>query len=230
MSARFAFRNSLAAMLAAPALVGAVSLAATGAAFADDHDRDGGAVKLLTTIPFPSNVAPLHAFDISWVDADTQLYYLGDRSNAAIDVFDVKNNKFVKLIKAGFKGVVFNAAGAGNNDESGPNGVTVSGRWLFATDAPSRVVAIDLTTDTEVSEVNTGGAPGLRADEMAYDSRDGLILAVNNADSPPFATLIKADNGHLSIVKRITFDAAHGVGAGENLQAAVFLCGPIYGD
>jgi hypothetical protein len=222
MSARFTSRNSLAAMLAAPALVGAVSLAATGAAFADDHDRDGGAVKLLTTIPYPSNVSALRAFDISWVDADTQLYYLGDRSNASIDVIDAKNNKFVKLIKAGFKGVVFNAAGGANNDKSGPNGVVVSGRWLFASDAGSRVVAIDLKTDTEVSEVNTGGETDLRADEMAYDSRDGLLLAVNNADSPPFATLISSVNGHLTIVKRIVFDAAHGVDATNGAEQPVW--------
>ncbi len=194
------------------------SLFGASAVWADDEVP----VKLLTTIPYPPDVKALHAFDISWVDADTQLYYLGDRSNASVDVFDVKNNKFVKLIKAGFTGVVFNAAGAANNDKSGPNGVVVSGRWLFVTDAPSRVVAIDLTTDTEVSEVNTGGAPGLRADEMAYDSRDGLILAVNNADDPPFASLIKADNGHLSIVKRITFDAAHGVDASNGAEQPVW--------
>jgi hypothetical protein len=190
-------------------LLAAVSLASSGAALADDRDRDGGAVKLLTTIPYPPSLAALHAFDISWVDADTQLYYLGDRSNASVDVFDVKNNKFVRKISGGFKGVVFNAAGAGDNDRSGPNGVVVSGNLLIVTDAPSRVVAIDLRTDKIVGEVSTGGAPGLRADELAFDPVGGVIFAVNNADEPPFATLINVDmsTGKLTLGQRITFKA-----------------------
>jgi hypothetical protein len=200
-------RTRLAAMLAASTLFGVLSLAPSGAALGDEDERNEAAVKLLTTIPYPADLHALHAFDISWVDADTQLYYLGDRSNASVDVFDVKHNRFVKTIKAGFKGVVFNSKGAGNNDESGPNGVVVSGRWLFVTDAPSRVVAIDLTTDKKVSEVSTGGEPGVRADELAFDPEGGVILAVNNADDPPFATLIKVDTntGKLTLGKRITF-------------------------
>jgi hypothetical protein len=146
----------------------------------------------------------MKAFDISWVDADTQLYYLADRSNAAVDVVDAKRHVFVKQIHGAFKGFT------GNNDTSGPNGVVVSGHWLFVTDANSRVVTIDLRTDTIAGEVNTGGAPGLRADELAYDPEDGLILAVNNADEPPFATLIQVDpnNGHLALKQRITFATA----------------------
>jgi hypothetical protein len=186
-------------------LLGAVTLAPSGAALADDE----GAVKLLTTIPYPATLRALHAFDISWVDADTQLYYLGDRSNASVDVFDVKNNKFVRKISGGFKGVVFKPNGTGNNDKSGPNGVVVSGHLLFVTDAPSRVVAIDLRTDKIVGEVNTGGDDGNRADELAYDPEGGVILAVNNADDPPFATLINVDKstGKLTLGKRITFKA-----------------------
>ena len=33
-------------------------------------------------------------FDISWIDADTQLYFLADRSNQAIDVMDTERNKW----------------------------------------------------------------------------------------------------------------------------------------
>lgn len=183
-------------------LLGAVSLAPSGAALADDHDRDGGAVKLLTTVPVPG----LTVFDISWIDPDTQLYYLADRSNKTVDVIDAKRNVLVKQISGNFKGFT------GNNDTSGPDGVVVSGHFLFVTDAPSRVVTIDLRTDLIVSEVSTGGADGLRADELAYDPEDGLILAVNNADDPPFATLIKVDRntGALTVKQRITFADATG--------------------
>ncbi len=172
-----------------------------GAARAD-RVSDAGPITLLGTVPTPG--APLVAFDISWIDPDTELYYLADRSNAAIDVVDARRNVFLRQIHAGFKGFT------GNNDTSGPNGVTVSGHWLFASDAGSRIVSIDLRTDTVAGLAFTGGAAGLRADELAYDSRDGVLLVVNNADSPPFATLIHVDaaTGHLTVGQRITFATA----------------------
>src|SRR5690349_14826628 len=157
-------------------------LALGGAARGDEDGRGDRAVRLLTSVPVPGHLV---VFDISWLDPDTERYYLADRSNNAIDVVDAKRNVFVKQIaKGSFTGFT------GNNDTSGPNGVVTSGRWLFATDAGSRVVAIDLHGDQIVDSVSTGGAPGLRADEIAFDARDNLLLAANNADSPPFATLI----------------------------------------
>jgi hypothetical protein len=182
-----------------------IAVAAVGAraARAEDGGRNRGAVKLLTTVPIPS---PNHlvVFDISFVDPATQLYYLADRSDKAVDVIDAKSSKFVRQITANFKGFT------GNNDTSGPNGVVVSGHFLFVTDANSRIVSIDLRTDSVISDVSTNGAPGLRADELAYDPEHGLLLPVNNADSPPFATLIKVDkqSGKLTVGKRITFTNA----------------------
>ena len=165
-----------------------------------DRDGAGQAVKLVRTIPVPGLVV----FDISFVDPATQLYYLADRSNRTIDVVDARRDVLVRQITGGFKGFT------GNNDTSGPNGVVVSGHFLFVTDAPSRIVTIDLRTDKIVSEVSTGGDTGLRADEVAFDPVHNLLLPVNNADSPPFATLIKVDpdTGKLSVLTRITFDNA----------------------
>src|SRR5262249_25242000 len=139
-----------------------ILLLAVGASGADE---DHGAVKLLATVPIPGILSPLRAFDISFVNADTQLYYLADRSNASVDVVDAKTNTFLGQIKAtpAFKGVVLkpNPNGPGfvaDNDRSGPNGVVASGHWLFVTDAPSRVVSFDLRTNppTQVSDVHTG--------------------------------------------------------------------------
>ena len=194
----------------------AVLVLSPAAAVAGSND---GPVKLLTTVPIPGTLSPLRAFDISWIDPDSQLYYLADRSNASVDVVDARTNQFVKQITAGFKGLVFKAGptppggSVADNDRSGPNGVVVSGHWLFVSDAPSRVVSIDLKTGTMVDEAFTGGAPDLRADELAYDPDDGLLLVVNNADSPPFATLIKVNkqNGNLTVGAKITFtDATNG--------------------
>ena len=72
------------------------------------------------------------------------------------------------------------------------------------------MVSIDLTTDAIVDTVHTSASAN-RSDELAYDPQDGILLVVNNADSPPFATLISVNksNGHLTLGARITFDQAH---------------------
>jgi len=202
------------------AVLFAVALCA-GPARADDDGEDGGAVRLLTTIPIPGTA--LRGFDISWVDASTQRYYLADRSNQAVDVIDAKNLTFIKHITGGFAGVKFNAAGAANNDISGPNGVVTSGRWLFVTDGGSRVVSIDLNTDLIADTVLTSASPN-RADELAYDPGSGTLLVVNNADDPPFATLINVNksSGKLTLGAKITFDAAHGVDATNGAEQPVW--------
>jgi hypothetical protein len=178
----------------------AVALAVLFCAAPARADDGQAAVKLIRTIPVPGLVV----FDISFVDAATQTYFLADRSNQTIDVIDARRDVLLRQIKGGFKGFT------GNNDTSGPNGVVVFGHFLFVTDAPSRIVTIDLRTDRIVGEVSTGGAPGLRADEAAFDPVDNVLIAVNNADSPPFATLVKVDpgTGALSVMTRITFDNA----------------------
>ena len=193
----------------------------SGRAAGEDNGSNGGAVRFLRSVPVPGSAfnpsGKMFVFDISWVDQATQLYYLADRSNAVIDVVDTKTDTFVKQIAGGFKGFT------GNNDTSGPNGVVVIGRpghqFLIVTDAPSRVVSINLQTDTIVNEVSTGGADGFRADELAYDPVDNLLLPVNNADDKPFATLIKVNPNtgmltqpkNIEGVDRITFtDATNG--------------------
>src|SRR5882724_5070399 len=206
-------------------IVPVLLLGAAGSGRADDEDNGSnrGAVRFLKSIPVPgsdlntTSPGKMLVFDISWIDEATQLYYLADRSNAVIDVVNAKTGTFVRQIKGGFKGFT------GSNDTSGPNGVVVIGRpghqFLIVTDAPSRVVSINLQTNTIVNEVSTGGADGNRADELAFDPVDNLVMPVNNADDKPFATLIKVDPNtgmltqpkNLEGVDRITFtDATNG--------------------
>jgi hypothetical protein len=63
--------------------------------------------------------------------------------------------------------------------------------------------------------VTTATGDPLRADELAYDPRDGLLLVINNADTPPFGTFIKVNKSTcaLTVGNRIMLDAAHGVDA-----------------
>ncbi len=72
------------------------------------------------------------------------------------------------------------------------------------------MVSIDLRNGNTVGNVSTGGADSLRADELAFDPQDGLLLVINNADTPPFATLIAVDKttGKLTVKQRITLSTA----------------------
>ena len=47
---------------------------------------------------------------------------------------------------------------------------------------------IDLESQSIVADIFTGGTG--RADELAYDPRDHIILVANDQDTPPFATFI----------------------------------------
>jgi hypothetical protein len=231
-----------------PAALATVALSLVAAtALADDNNNGGNgkkrqaiepAVRLLSTVPVPvSNInttsGAMYSFDISWVDQATGNYYLADRSNKAVDA--VSAETFVTQIfpttgHAAFAGFTPCSPPAGANDCAGPNGVVAAFPWLFVTDAPSRVLTFDLRTNppTTVSEVftkTTSGTPEpTRADELAYDPKDGLILAINNAASPPFGTLIKVNQttGALSVVTNIILDKAHGVDATNGAEQPVW--------
>ena len=55
-------------------------------ALADGDEHRSGALRLTGSIPIPTTLAPLHGWDISWIDADTQQFFLADRSNKSVDV------------------------------------------------------------------------------------------------------------------------------------------------
>jgi len=59
---------------------------------------------------------------------------------------------------------------------------------------------------------------------MAYDPTHGVLLVVNNADTPPFATfvIVNQSTGQLTVSARITFDAAHGVDAQNGAEQPVW--------
>ncbi len=198
-----------------------IALASATAAWADNDRNDkhdnNGPISLVTTVPIPPTAhnatnGNLYSFDISWVDHSRQRYFLADRSNAAIDVLDAESAKFIGSIDAGFAGVAV-VNGSVQNGRSGPNGVVTGGHCLFATDSPSRVVSFDLNASFPpplVSSVNTAQGDPLRADELAYAAGPGILLVVNNADTPPFATLIAVNKRTcaLTVGKQILFGAA----------------------
>src|SRR6266705_2203559 len=220
MLARLFSRTPLAAILAAPALLGAGALATSGAAFAAPCTGPGAPTntetKCWTAVQIPGN--PLRSYDISWVNPHRAEYYLADRSNASIDIIDTHHLTFKRKL-GGFVGVKLNAAGtAVNNDISGPDGVVTRGRWLYAGDGDSTLKVFDLDAPNasalkETKSTRRAGDAGdpTRVDEMALTADGELLLTVNNAAEPPFATLFAANGDRnfsaIRDITRITIDA-----------------------
>jgi hypothetical protein len=189
------FWPSVMAAAIAPAL-----LSVGNTAWAENAKNDR-AVRLLETIRIPptktnNTAGGLYSFDISWVDQTTRTYYLADRSNAVVNIVDTTSDILIAQLTpaplASFAGV---SPPAFSSATGGPNGVTVSGHCLFVTDAPSRVVSFDTAffPPKPVNDVKTDPSSPNRADELAVDPKDSLILAINNQDTPPFGTFIKFD-------------------------------------
>jgi hypothetical protein len=191
-----------------------VLLAASGPARADEH------MVLVDTIGVGDGKT-LGAFDISFVDPTIGLYVLADRTNGSVDLFDATDATFSGRV-GGFAGVVINpATGLANNNKSGPDGVIVIGhKEVWAGDGDSTLKVIDLATKNVVTiQVTDPTDPTvkLRVDEMAYDEADHILAAANNANTPPFITLINTDTH--DILGQIVFDKSHsGVDAQNGVE------------
>ena len=158
---------------------------------------------LVTTIPVPATPdnsvggIKFQTYDIAFFDGNTQLMYLADRSNAAVDVFSAQTNTFVSSGRIGGTGHLFAGQQGTNNDISGPDGVVVAtfgtSKQLWVGDGPSLLKGFDLNNSGSPipgTPINTGASPPTRVDEMAFDPKDHLLLVANNAASPPFVTLV----------------------------------------
>ncbi len=161
-------------------------------------------LKQIATIAIPGD--PLASFDISFVDAKTHRYYLADRTNKGVDVIDTTKNAYVGRV-GGFIGVI-SVNGKPNSDRSGPDGIHVIGEQIWAGDGDSTLKVIDIKTMKIVDTISTGGST--RLDEMSYDPAGRVLIGVNNAEDPPYATLISTRAGHRIIAKTLFKDATDG--------------------
>jgi hypothetical protein len=206
--------------------------------------------KLVGVIPIPGN--PVTSADIAWVDPGTERYFIADRANAGVDVIDADDDVWVGRI-GGMVGVTANnTGGTATTNGPGPNGVVVTpNRRLWAGDGNSMVQVADVdpnsasyltilkpggisTVTAAQSGVCDGGSATThycgRADELAYDPADHIIMVANNAplslnmicqtappSNPaphcpvdPFATFINADFPY-NILGQVTFKGAGGL-------------------
>ncbi len=179
----------------------------------------------------------LVSFDISWVDPDNRLYFLADRSNQSVDIIPIGPNP-VKLpifslnrlvptgTDNGFAGTGAGCSSGTATDCAGPNGVMTfvnpkSGQselWVgdgpttnptacdpLATCSTVKVFTVaGGTTPTHV--ISTGG--NFRADELCFDPTDHIVAIANDADHPPFVSLIDTDT--YKVTAKIPFDGSSG--------------------
>jgi hypothetical protein len=157
------------------------------------------------TIPIPTLVG----FDISWVDSGAGRYYLANRGTGVtppkpeITVIDTEHLTLlapIPLTTAG-NGVV--AIHTGDDKEKGGASTLVVGG------ANSTAIFINLSTLSQFP-VSTGG--NHRADELAYDPVDHLILIANDQDTPaPFVSFISTEGTPTLLPdKKIVYDGTLG--------------------
>ena len=175
---------------------------AAAAALAIAGPASAAGLKEVGRIMLPG--AKLESFDISFVDPVTNWLFIADRSNKAVDVIDAKTDKYVTRI-TGFVG------DGPKGDVSGPNGLATvnNGTEVWAGDGDSTVKVIDLKSNKIVDTIKTGGKK--RADEVAYDPKDEVFAVVNDADEPPFITLISTKPGHKILAKLVYPEATDGI-------------------
>ena len=169
------------------------------------HARADEHMVLVDTIDVGGN--GLGTFDISFVDPKLNRYVLADRTNASIDFFNATDATFIGRV-SGFAGQKLKADGVtADNTISGPDGVTiVNDQQVWAGDGDSTVKVIDIASFQIVDTISTGGKA--RCDEMAWDSADHILAVANNADVPPFVTMINTDTH--AVIGKIVFDGTNG--------------------
>jgi len=151
----------------------------------------------VATILIPGSLSG--GFDISWVDAVAGRYYLADRGTTSVDVIDTKHVRYlysIPLAAAG-NGVV---AIPNPHDDVTDDPETAGELWVG--DSASNVEVIDLKTKVRVASISTGGVA--RADEVAYDPLDHIVLIANDRETTcvmgactgpaPFITFISTEN------------------------------------
>jgi hypothetical protein len=190
----FVRRHRRAAALAAVAAPALLLTGPTGWA----ASKSEAAVSFQAGIPIPvaktNKTGGMYSFDISFVDQKTQRGYVADRTNQSIDIFNAKApNNFIKQIAAK---PAFAGSSPGGAELSGPNGVLTANGCIIATDAGDRVVSFT-AGGTQVTDLHFKPAAAGRADELAFDPKDSLLLIItpvpNGTANPPspFGTLVK---------------------------------------
>ncbi len=168
-----------------------------------DIKRTSDLIRQVDLLRVPGS--PLESFDQGIVVDTSGIYALADRSNVSVDLFDTKSGLFVGRV-AGFTGM----GTSGGPLTSGPNGlVAVGANQIWAGDGDSSAKVIDVAGRKIIATISTGGSG--RVDELAYDARDGLVIAANNSDKPPFVSFISTKEPYTVVGRMALKNASDGL-------------------
>jgi hypothetical protein len=170
-------------------------------AIAAEAGGGAGPVNLIGAIPVP---APIASTDITWVDQATGRFFLTDRTNKSVDVFDAVNGVYIASVP-GF-------AGTPAPNGAGPNGVLVTpDNIMWVGDGNSMLQVVDLNVyPWRISHtIPVGGATDGRADELGYDPIERVIMIANDASNPPHVSFVSADT--FQVLGQIKFPDATGL-------------------
>ena len=164
-------------------------------------------LKQVGTIALPG--APINQFGIMAINQSTGLGYLADKDNNGVAVFDTKTDTFVSRV-IGFVGTTK------SGNASGPNGVAVvnGGAEIWASDGDSTIKVIDAKSGSISATIATGGK--LRANGMAFDPANRVVIAANSNETTPFLSLISSGPDH-KILATIPIPES-----GENLERSAY--------
>jgi DNA-binding beta-propeller fold protein YncE len=187
-----------------------LSILAAGAVAAIATTAFAASLNRVAVIEIPGN--KLEQFDIGYVDSEAGRYYVTDRSNAGVDIFDTRKMTYVGRVD-GFVGLKFNPDKRPAIVLSGPNGLAFDPqkKELWVADGDSTVKVIDVAANPPkiVASISTGGQK--RADELGIDTKDGIVLVGNNADKPSYVTFISTKPDHAVLGKVEMPDASDGI-------------------
>ena len=174
------------------------------------------------TIPGFTPAGGIASFDDSFIDPAANQYYVADRVNAGIDVVSTTSFAFVSTAANGQMNGVKPLASM-----LGPNGIVpIGGGLVFTGDGNSTVKVVNVNTGTIVQTVTTAnpytgpasstacgtpttGTANARVDEMALDSSDGVVLAVNDSACPAYGTFFSTTAPY-NVIGTVTFLTASG--------------------
>jgi hypothetical protein len=176
----------------ATAAVWAAAITFAGAVQAQGLKQVGG-------IAIPGG--PIGSIGVMFIDQKSGLGYLADKDNKAVDIIDTRTDTYVGRI-AGFTGTTNSGA------TSGPNGIIAvnDGTELWVSDGDSTIKVVEPKTGKITATIATGGSK--RANAMAYDPKDHIVIVANPNDKPAFLTLVSTEPGHKIVAKIPVEDAA----------------------
>jgi len=155
-----------------------------------------------------------YATDISFADTDN--YYVAARTVGRVDVFNAKDDFYIGPFGAGqFVGPGTGTACNGRPC-GGPNGVLVDNQHQIWAGDGNNTVKVGTLAAGVTHVIPTWGLPTTRADELAFDPADHLVVIGSDADVPRFLTFISTDT--FSVVGHLVFDGTGGTPVATGME------------